>query len=75
MWFDTVKMSNIKYDSESQEGLRDKFKTESEIHGLVYTQVEITPQEEECRQWVLANEIKDYTVEEDMHCPQQPASS
>jgi hypothetical protein len=74
-WFESVKNSEIKLGSESQEGMRDKFKEENDKLGLVYTQAEITPEEEECRQWVLSNNIKGYKIEEDMHCPQQPCSS
>lgn len=69
-WFESVKNSEIRPGSECQDGMRDKFKEENEDLGLVYTQAEITPEEEECRQLVLSNDIKCYKIEEDMHCPQ-----
>lgn len=74
-WFKSVKLSDLKLGSESQEGIREQFKEQKEDGELIFTQVPISEEEEKCRQWVLHNEIRDYLVEEDMNCPQQPSGS
>jgi hypothetical protein len=76
-WFESVKRSDRKYGSEKQEvdGIRAKYKGMNHEDQIIFTQVEMTEEEQECRQWVLDNQILHYKLEEDMNCPQQPSGS
>ena len=77
MWFESVKMSDQRYGSEKQEedGIRAKQRGMDHENKLIFTAVQMTEEEEECRQWVLHNQIRQYKLEEDMKCPQQPSGS
>lgn len=56
-WFDSVKRSDQRYESEKQEedGIRAKYKCMNDENELIFTEAQITEEEEECRQWVLNN--------------------
>lgn len=72
-----MKRSELTFGSEKQEedGIRAKYKGMNDDDELIFTEVQITEEEEECRQWVLNNQIIHYKLEEDMNCPQQPSGS